>query len=217
MTGGRRRTWRGPGSGSAATRHPTSDTRSASREFWWWVRAVVFYRGNSLSSLASDKLQYGLKVGILMKMSSLLKELPNTLIIIASLVKRFPSLREARPINQNPSSIPIYCPGNNILCQKMDKNQFKCPQSKKYRYWFPQFPKVRSICDISGIWWCPACLDVLIPHNLFWNIQLLSPLSTLQQIQKLKEDKFCDKRLCRYSIRKFFVVNDCWHWLLCFI
>ena len=35
-----------------------------------------------------------------MKMSSLLKELPNTLIIIASLVKRFPSLREARPITK---------------------------------------------------------------------------------------------------------------------
>ena len=47
--------------------------------------------------LQSDKLQYGLKVGILMKMSSLLEELPNILIIIASLAKRFPSFRRKHP------------------------------------------------------------------------------------------------------------------------
>ena len=38
-------------------------------------------------------MQYGLKIGILMKMSSLLEKLPNILIIIASLAKRFPSFR----------------------------------------------------------------------------------------------------------------------------
>ena len=47
----------------------------------------------SCTCLTSDKLQYGLKIGILMKMSSWLEKLPNILIIIASLAKRFPSFR----------------------------------------------------------------------------------------------------------------------------
>ena len=78
--------------------------------------------------MASDKLQYGLKVGILMKMSSLLEELPNILIIIASLAKRFPSFRR----KQAAASIhPQYCPGNATQGRRMDKNLFKSQRPSK--------------------------------------------------------------------------------------